>query len=348
MAATAPANGLLYEFDSTPETGATMPVADGVHWLRMPLPFALAHINLWLLEDGDEWVIVDTGLHTDDSTSIWQHTLNGTMGGRRVNRVIATHLHPDHAGNAGWLSERCNAVLHMTRSEYLMGRVLIADTGRPAPEPGIRFYHAAGFPDDATERYQKMFGMFGRVMSAMPESYRRLQDGDVLTIGGREWEVVVGNGHSPEHACLYCRELNVLLSGDQILPTISSNVSVYPTEPEANPLQDWLRSIDKLLAHLPEDVLVLPAHGRPFRGVHGRLCELRDDHLRDLEQAARLCAEPKRAVDVFPALFRREIKSNELIMATGEAIAHLNWLINDGQVTRETDSDGVHWYQRCR
>lgn len=345
MAGKKPAEDLHYPFDTAPSSGETLEVAPGVHWLRMPLPFALAHINLWLLEDGGEWVIVDTGLHTEESTAIWEQLLADRMQARRVNRVIATHLHPDHAGNAGWLCERLNSELLMTLAEYMLCRVLIADTGRPAPAEGINFYRAAGFANTATEKYRKMFGMFGKMMSPMPESYRRLRDGDTITIGDRVWQVIVGRGHSPEHACLYDSDARVLLSGDQILPTISSNVSVYPTEPAANPLADWLQSIATLRERLPEDVLVLPAHGKPFHGAHQRLDSLRDEHLDGLEKLQALCTREKRVVDVFPALFRREIQPRELIMASGEAIAHLNWLIAAGRMTSRLDPAGIRWYQ---
>lgn len=347
MAAVRPTVSIDYAFDDTPATGATREVAPGVHWLRMPLPFALTHINLWLLEDGDSWVIVDTGLHADDTLAIWRDTLANFMGGKPVERVIATHMHPDHAGNAGWLCDTLDAELLMTREEYLYARVLMADTGRSAPEDGVTFYHGAGFPPEALDKYQKMFGMFGRVMSPMPDSYRRLQDGDVVSINEREWRIIVGNGHSPEHACLFCEELNVLLSGDQVLPTISSNVGVYPTEPNANPLADWLASIEKLHAALPDDVLVLPAHGRPFRGVHDRLEALRAEHQAGLDALYELCREPRRAIDTFPALFRRDIKPGELIMATGEAVAHLNWLLARGKLAVTTDDAGVRWYRQA-
>jgi len=345
MAAPAPAAGLDYEFDTTPDTGGTLPVAPGVHWLRMPLPFALAHINLWLLEDDDGWAIVDTGLNAEESTAIWEQMLAGLMQARPVERVIVTHMHPDHAGNAGWLCERLGAMLHMTRQEYLYCRVLRADTGREPPQAGIDFYHAAGFPPEALHRYEKMFGMFGRYVAPLPDAFRRLCDGDTLIIGGREWEVIVGNGHSPEHACLYDARDNLLLSGDQLLPTISSNVGVWPTEPHADPLADWLDSIDRLRARLPEDVLVLPAHGRPFRGAHARLAALRDEHLEGLDALHALCRKPRRVVDTFEALFRREVQPSELIMATGEAVAHLNFLLGRGQVVVETDRDGVRWYR---
>lgn len=345
MALANPVSSLAYEFPDTPDTGGTLEVASGVHWLRMPLPFALSHINLWLLEDGDDWVIVDTGLHVEESTDIWQATLSGAMASRKVSRIFVTHMHPDHAGNAGWLQEKTGAEFLMTRQEYMYCRVLMSDTGQPAPQTGIDFYRAAGFSADALDRYKKAFGMFGKFIAPMPASYRRLQHGETHQIDQRGWQVLVGCGHSPEHACLFNHDLNVLISGDQLLPTISSNVSVWPTEPQANPLEDWLASLDLLSACLPDDVLVLPAHGRPFRGAHERLEALRKEHRHSLQQLVDLCKKPQRAVDVFAAVFGRELGPRELIMATGEAIAHLNWLIAKDLVAVEPDAEGVHWYR---
>ncbi|HZD53179.1 MAG TPA: MBL fold metallo-hydrolase, partial [Woeseiaceae bacterium] len=202
----------------------------------------------------------------------------------------------------------------------------------------------AGFAPEAMEHYERMFGMFGRYVSPLPESYRRLKNGDDVRIGDVQWQVIIGRGHSPEHVCLFSRELNVLISGDQLLPTISSNVSVYPTEPAANPLAEWLCSLEEMRKRVPADVLVLPAHGRPFRGAHDRLEALIAEHREDLERLERLCAEPLRAVDTFPALFESRIDDNNLIMATGESIAHLNYLLHDGRIRVETDAQGVNWY----
>ncbi|HZW59951.1 MAG TPA: MBL fold metallo-hydrolase, partial [Woeseiaceae bacterium] len=291
--------------------------------------------------------IVDTGVHVEEARAVWHDTLAGPMQGRAVDRVIVTHLHPDHAGNAGWLTRELQAELWMTRSEYLLCRVLMADTGRPPPEAGLDFYRAAGFPESALDKYQKMFGMFGRLMAPLPDAYRRLQDGDTFRIGDIDWEVVVGCGHSPEHACLFSSTHKLLIAGDQVLPTISSNVSVFPTEPAADPLGDWLASIDKLRRRLPADVLVLPAHGRPFRGLHLRLDQLRHEHEQGLEALEAWCSEPRRAVDVFPALFRRDIKDSELMMATGESLAHLNWLLARQRLRVAADAAGVNWYRRA-
>lgn len=334
-----------YAFSDAPAPGATLPVAGGVHWLRMPLPFALSHINLWLLEDGDAWTIVDTGVATDESKTIWQEILENDKDGRKPRRVIVTHLHPDHAGCAGWLTERFDIPLWMSREEYLLCRILVADTGRMAPEAGNRFYHGAGFPPEALQNYHKIFGFFGKFVSPLPEAYKRIRDGDRIAIGDGHWEVIVGRGHSPEHACMFNAEQNLLISGDQLLPTISSNVSVYPTEPEADPLAEWLESLATLKTRVPGDVLVLPAHGKPFRGAHERLDALLAEHQGCLEKLVEHCREPKRAIDAFPVLFNSKIDKNNLIMATGESIAHLNYLINKGQVRVETGADGVRWYR---
>jgi glyoxylase-like metal-dependent hydrolase (beta-lactamase superfamily II) len=157
---------------------------------------------------------------------------------------------------------------------------------------------------------------------------------------------VVGCGHSPEHACLYCPELKLMISGDQVLPRISSNVSVFPTEPDGDPLTDWLTSLARIKTQIPNDVLVLPAHNDPFHGLHPRLDHLIEGHERGLVRLREMIAQPKRAVDVFRALFRRQIDEEHLLgLATGESLAHLNCLIARGQAVRERDANGVDWYR---
>ncbi len=345
MSTTMPDTRVDYEFDERPDIGESMQVAPGVFWLRMHLPFSLSHINLWLLEDDGGWSVVDTGVNVDECKDIWERTFTSRMQGQPLRRVIVTHLHPDHIGCAGWLTDKFDVPLWMTRDEYLLARILVADTGRATPEEGDRFYKAAGFQPEQMDFYHKIFGMFGKYVYEPPESYHRIKDGDQIEIGDNRWQVIVGKGHSPEHACLYCREQNLLISGDQLLPTISSNVSVFPTEPEANPLADWLESLQDLKERIPEDVLVLPAHGKPFRGAHARLDALIAEHKDGLEKLERLCSDPKRAIETFSALFKSKIDSRNLIMATGESIAHLNYLLDQDRITVSRDDDGVDWYQ---
>jgi glyoxylase-like metal-dependent hydrolase (beta-lactamase superfamily II) len=338
-------DALQYPLEAKPETGEVVDIAPGVRWLRLPLPFLLNHINVWLLREGDGWALIDTGLFTNTTREVWQHVLEQHLGGAPLTRVVVTHLHPDHVGCAGWLAQQFGIELWMTREEYLLCRVLVADTGKPAPPEGLSFYRAAGFEEEQLGRYAEHFGAFGRVVAPLPLSYRRLQEGQRLAIGNQEWEVIVGRGHSPEHACLLNRELNLLIAGDQLLPTISSNVSVYPTEPRANPLENWFASLRLLERELPEDVLVLPAHGKPFLGARQRLGDLAREHETGLDRLRTLCREPQRAVDVFPALFKSRITDRNLIMAAGESISHLNYLIERGEMQVERDRDGIDWYR---
>lgn len=337
---------IRYEFDSRPAEGDTMIVADGILWLRMPLPFSLNHINLWLIRDSASWVIVDTGVDTNKSRGVWQETFTGAMRGDPASHIVATHLHPDHAGCAGWLVQHFDVDLWMTRDEYMLCRILAADTGRSAPEEGTRFYAAAGFSAEQLETYKNAFGMFGRFVHPLPEAYKRMSDGDTIAFGDSHWEIIVGSGHSPEHACLYDAQRNLLIAGDQLLPTISPNVSVWPTEPQANPLKYWFASLEKLKQRLPPDVLVLPAHGKPFRGAHHRLEQMAKDHTERLDSLLEICREPQRVVDVFPSLYRTTINDSNRIMATGEAITHLNYLCESGEITAASDAEQVTWYQR--
>jgi glyoxylase-like metal-dependent hydrolase (beta-lactamase superfamily II) len=311
----------------------------------MPLPGALNHINVWALSDRDGWTIVDTGMQTPETVAAWQRAFYDALGGSPIRRVICTHMHPDHIGVAGWLTRRFDCPLWITRLEYLTCRMLVADTGREAPADGVRFYRAAGWNEEAIEDYRARFGSFGKGVYALPDSFHRVNDGDVIEIGGRLWRAVIGRGHSPEHLCLYCHELNLMISGDQVLPRITSNVSLFPTEPEADPLADWLASIATIRCQIPDDVLVLPSHNEPFRGLHARLAQLSAWHEETLERLLKMLREPKRAIDVFAVMFRRPIDVKLLPLATGESLAHLSCLIHRNQIVRELDTDGVVWFR---
>lgn len=343
---------LVYPFENAPAPGKSVEVAAGVHWIRMPMPFALSHINLWAIEDGEGWAIVDTGLQTSDTVAAWRQLLaaTGPLAGRKPERVFVTHMHPDHVGMAGWLTRRYGCKLWMTRLEYLNCRMLVADTGREAPEDGIRFYRQAGWDEEAIEAYRTRFGGFGKMIYQLPDSYRRMQDRESVRIGNHPWRVIVGTGHSPEHACLYCEELKLLISGDQVLPRISSNVSVFPTEPEADPLGDWLASVASIRNQVPDDVLVLPSHNEPFRGLHARLRQLASGHEKTLERLRNILQEPRRAVDVFGALFKRAIGSDpqQLGLATGESLAHINYLLRRAEATAAPHSDGAIRYRAVK
>ncbi|WP_250534619.1 MBL fold metallo-hydrolase [Caballeronia sp. AZ10_KS36] len=344
----AASGGLHYPFDAVPASGEAIEVAPGVLWMRLPLPASLDHVNVWALEDGDGWAIVDTGLFMPDAPSRWGALLAGPLGSRRITRVFATHHHADHAGMAGWLARRFDCELWMTRAEYLTCRAFVAEQGREAPQDAIRFYRRAGWRRDTIEQYRSRFGIAAGMVFPLPDSFRRMEDRQTLDIGKRRWRVTVGLGHSPEHACLYCPELNVLISGDHVLPRISSNVSVHPVEPSANPLGEWLASLSRFARTVPANALVLPSHNEPFHGLHERIERLDAAARRGLGKLRDRLAEPRRAVDVFGTLFAgavEEARFSRYTLATGEALAYLNYLLANGEATSQADDDGVLWYR---
>ena len=340
--------GLTYPWGRTTNPAPAEPqqIAEGVYWARFAMPMSLDHINLWLLEDEEGWTVVDTCLNIPSARETWEALFQGFMQGKPIKRVICTHLHPDHVGLAGWLTERFDCTLWMSREEFLMCRAMAADTGRPAPDVAINFYKAAGYNEEQVERYRKKFGNFGKAISTLPDSFQRLVDRETITIGDRYWQVIVGSGHSPEHVALYCPALKLLISGDQVLPRITPNVSVFPTEPQGDPLKEWLRSSARIREILPDDLLVLPAHEAPFYGLHVRMSQLIETHKRDLKSLFDHLGEPQRAVDCFPALFKRDIDAGSLGLATGETLAHLNCLLGRHRITRTTDAAGVNWYEQ--
>ena len=338
-------NALQFPISEAPTMGQPLAVANGVYWLRMPLPFALNHINLWLLEDDIGWTIVDTGINTPACKELWQQVFDKHLNNKPVHQLIVTHLHPDHVGLAGWLCDVWGLELQMSRTDYLTCRVLMSDTGKAAPKAAIDFYQRAGVTDEQLASYQTKFGGYGKSIYTMPDSFVRLQDGNSVTMAGHQWELIVGRGHAPEHVCLLSPELNIFISGDQLLPTISSNISVWPTEPHSDPLKDWLDSCTMLQQRIPADVLVLPSHGQVFFGAHKRLQRLIDGHEKSLVKLLEACQQPQRNVDLFSYLFRRPINDDVLTLAVGETQAHLNYLMSKNKLQSSTDKKGAVWYR---
>lgn len=341
-------NGLHYPLgvEWAPPLGEPFKIAEGVYWLRMPLPLKLDHINLWLLEDGEGWTIVDTSMNTDESKNIWRNIDADFFKGRPVKRVICTHMHPDHIGLAGWLCEEFEADLWVSRLEYLMCKNLTSYTGKEPPAAGIQFYTACGFDDEYIEHYKKIFGQFGLMIAPLPHSFRRLVDGETFEINGQYWQSLATTGHSPEHISLYCPALKLIISGDQILPRITPNVGVHPNEPASDSLKEWLESLHRLRHILPDNLLVLPSHQQPFYGVRTRLTQLIESHEEGLDRLYELLAEPRRVIDCFGALFKSEITRSTMSMAASETLAHLNCLIGRKMAVLEQDEAGVHWFRQ--
>jgi glyoxylase-like metal-dependent hydrolase (beta-lactamase superfamily II) len=339
--------GLTYPLGRRfPEPGELIELAEGLSWARLPVPGPLKHVNIWVLEDGEGVAIVDTGLNIAPCREGWEALLAGPLAGKKVTRLIVTHFHPDHVGLAGWLCERFAAPLWMSGEEWLFARMLSADVRDAPPQAAVDFWRAAGWEQAWIEAESaKGWGRFASVVTPVPVSFVRLREGDTVRIGAREWRVVTGNGHSPEHVCLVDFEADVMIAGDQVLPRITSNVSLNLSEPEGDPLGDWLASIAKL-RKLPDSLLVLPSHGDPFTGLHVRLDALDEGHRGRLDALHDHLAQPRVAVDCFSILFGRKIEDGMRGLATGEAMAHLRRLVIEGRASRNV-VDGVHWYERA-
>ena len=334
-----------YPFANPPAPAATIEVAPGVHWLRMALPFQLDHINLWLLEDGTKenpsWLMVDTGLGNEPTRALWDRIFAEKIGSRPVKRVLVTHYHPDHAGNAAWLCERSGAELWMTRGEYLTVHAARHGAAGYSPQAQMALFRANGLDETQANALLTRGGLYKTMVPDFPFSHRRIFEGESISIGGRDWQVIVGYGHAPEHVSLHCAALNVLISGDMLLPRISTNISVRPIDPWSNPLRLFLDSIRRY-RDLPEDILVLPSHGLPFRGAHARIAQLEAHHQERLADLQAACvASPRTAAEVLELLFRRKLDTSQIFFAMGEAIAHLHYLYYEGRLARTVGADGV-------
>ena len=332
--------------DQLPPPGRATELRPGVKWLRMQLPFALDHINLWLLRDrfqGREgWTVVDTCIDRAESRADWEKVFDAELEGLPIVRVAVTHMHPDHVGLAHWLCERWNAPLWMSGTDYQTARYACQVVNSFGGERLADYFFSHGMTDPADlEQIRNRKSYYRGLVPALPPSYARLMDGATVTIGGLAWRCIAGYGHAPEHMALYSEQLNILISGDMVLPRISTNVSVYEMEPEADSLTLFLNSIDRFLP-LPEDVLVLPSHGKPFHGLHTRIGQLHDHHrerLAEVVEAAR--ARPVSAYDMLPVLFRRPLDLHQTTFALGESVAHLHRLWHAGQLVRTRDERGV-------
>jgi glyoxylase-like metal-dependent hydrolase (beta-lactamase superfamily II) len=331
---------LDYPFSSPPPPGTSLPVAPGVHWLRMPLPFALDHINLWLLEDGEGFTAIDTGIALDPVKEAWQSVL----AGRQLTRQIVTHFHPDHLGLATWLEQETGAPLWMTQGEYLTAYVVAEGIHPFGIAAMVEFYRQHGLDEASLAALDKRGNAYRRGVPAIPAKFHRIMEGDTIRIGPHDWQVIVGYGHAPEHASLYCEALHVLIAGDMLLPRISTNVSAYAAAPLLDTLDLFLDSIEQLTV-LPADTLVLPSHGRPFRGLHARVAELKEHHAARCEDLLAACAaSPRSAAELLTVLFGRPIDDpHQTMFAMGEAIAHLNYLETQGRLKRRTEQGLIRY-----
>ena len=343
LAAEAP--GLLHPWPEPPEGGTATEVAPGIRWIRMPLPFALNHINLWLLDDGAGITVVDTGIGLPPTRELWERLFAVELADRPIVRVVTTHFHPDHMGNADWLTRRFGVELWCPQAEWLMAQLAWQGMGGNDSEKRLGHYRRHGVPESQVEAFRERGNHYRQLVPTVAREFRAVREGDVLTIGGRRWHAFTVLGHAPEHACLFCPEANVLISGDQVLPKITTNVSVWPDQPRGNPLRLYLDSLTRFRP-LPEDTLVLPSHGLPFRGLHRRLDYLRLHHDERLAETIDAISEPRTASELVPVLFRRQLDTHQLGFAIGETLAHLHYLEAEGQAERLV-ADGTHRFRKA-
>jgi glyoxylase-like metal-dependent hydrolase (beta-lactamase superfamily II) len=340
---------LHYPWDEQlPEIGQAIDVIEGLRWVRLPLPFALDHVNVWLVRDTFEgrqgWTLIDCGVARDPVKAQWEQVFNNCLDNLPIVRVLVTHMHPDHIGLAGWICERWNAPLWMTMTDFFVASLWTATAqnhGARGGESAVDYCSKHGLCNPGQlDQIRKRSGYYPNLVSPLPSSFRRLVDGETVHIGSRDWRVIIGYGHAPEHISLYNAATAIFVAGDMVLPRISTNVSVFDYEPDGNPLQLYLDSLNKY-ERLPADALVLPSHGRPFYGLHTRIQQQRDHHRKRLEEVLSACGKDGRtAADIIPVLFKRTLDTHQLTFALGEAIAHLNTLVARGQLVRR-DTDNV-------
>ena len=334
-----------YPFPNPPAEGEAITVADGALWMRLPLPMALDHVNVYALDDGDSWTIIDTGFDTKKSRAIWGKLLAGPLAGKPVGRVIGTHYHPDHIGLVGWFMER-GATFATTRTSWLTARLLTLDVQTKPVAETLAFYIRSGM--DAKEyalgQNERPFN-FADCVAPIPLGYTRLQEGDTIQIGGRTWDIRMGDGHAPEHATFWSRDDNLIIGGDQLLPSISANLGVYAAEPEADPVAEWLTSCQKFKPFATDDQLVLGGHKLPFTGLPLRLRQMEENHHGALDRLMDHLSEPRSAGQCFAPLFKRSIGRSAYGLALVEAVAHVNHLYLAGRAKRTMGDDGAYYYQ---
>ncbi len=339
-------DGVTSPFPAPPGPGEAVAAAPGILWMRLPLPMALDHVNIYALDEGDGWTLVDCGLATGKCRAAMAALLDGPLAGRPVRRVLVTHHHPDHVGLAGWFQAEHGAELLTTRTSWLFARMLLLDEQPQVVPETEAFWRAAGMEAAELDRRltERPFN-YADAVAPMPLGFTRVREGDRLELGGRRWRVRLGQGHAPDQITLWCEDEALVLGADQLLPSISPNIGVYATEPEADPLSEWLQSCARFAEIAQDDQLVLPGHKRPFQGLPARLAQLQAGHDTALDALREALVAPRTACDCFPAIFGREIRGAAYGLALVEAVAHLNHLHRRGEVTRQRRDDGAWAWQ---
>ena len=339
-------SSLIFPHAQPPEPGKLITIAPGVHWLRLPLPYRLDHVNVYLIENNDGWTVLDTGLGTDACRQAWDAILRGPMVGQRLTSMIVTHYHPDHVGLAGWLADRFDLPLSMPRPEYLYSLALQYAPGDLGADVHRPFYHRHGLSPQVTEAVLSRGHEYLRRTTGVPTTYHRIKHGDALQIGARAFQVITGGGHALEQAMLYRPQERLFFAADQVIARISPNVSVHAMEPDLDALGIYLASLSALRDSVAHDVLVLPGHGLPFYGLHDRIDDLMQHHEQRCAAIADACrSRPLSVADIVPHVFQRELDEHQTGFAFGEVLAHVNHMLGRNQLTLDAGHDGIDRYR---
>ncbi len=341
MTQSTPAGTLRFPFPEPPKPGEFVEVAPGILWVRIPLPFRLNHINIYLIEDGAGWAVLDTGIANQATRDIWEALIARRLAGRALTRLIVTHYHPDHIGLAGWLAERFGVPLLTTQTTYLQCLNISLSPGALDAKVYRDFYLRNGLQAEITNLVTTQGHGYLRMVAPLPPVFQRIASGERIDIGGRSFEVLTSDGHAPEQAMLYCAEEKIFFGADQVLEKISPNVSVWAVDPHGDPLGLYLRSLSNLKTRLPEDALVLPGHQRPFAGLHARASELAAHHAKRCAAIAQACGEPKSAADLLPAIFHQQLGPHEMSFAFSEVLAHMNYMLRSGELVWAEPENGI-------
>ena len=336
-----------YPFSEAPAAGEMTEITPGIMWLRFPLPYRLDHVNVYLVEDGDGWCVLDAGIHDDRTVDLWKTVLAGTLSGSHVTRLIVTHHHPDHIGAAGWLCRNAGIPLLTSQTAYLSCANLALDPGSPQDRQFHDFYLSHGMAPEVADQMGTNGLEYLRKVSPLPNTFLRLLSGDTLTIGSRKLRVLTGDGHAPEQIMLYCEEDRLFFAADQVIAKISPNVSVWPSEPDGDPLGHFLRTTRQIRDNLPDDVLVLPGHQLPFYGLHERCNELIEHHEHRCALIGKACAKtPLTVSELVPVVFPRELDIHQLGFAFSETLAHVNRMLRRAELTKIVSDDDVVRYRK--
>ena len=339
-------NQINYYLNLQPKLGNVENIAPGVWWIRMPLPMPLDHINLWLLDEEDGFTIIDTGVCSEKAKIVWRSVLKKVVKDKPVKRLIVTHCHPDHVGLAAWLTSSLKLPLYLPLTEWLYARMLALDNGPNYMAAFAELFQSTGCPKDLIDEIRNFPPLFSQYAEVPPNGIIRIQEGEILNIGKRKWRIIMGYGHSPEHACLVSETDGLFISGDIVLPRITPNIGVYPDQPDANPLNDYYYTLKKFL-DLPADLKVLPSHNEPFTGLHTRIAELINHHDSRLTIVRKCCLKPATAWEIAKELFnRRPLTSHNTVFAMPETLAHINELISRGEITKSTNRNGIDIYEK--